>query len=126
VIGEVSANEYATRLIGSHAYQLCVAYQLTLDFSSDCSLVIGTAMTASSSAGTWDGEPMRGGAIDALLPLLYQPVVSAEVGSDGAIKLAFEAGAIAVVPCADYEAWHLRVPPNGLAVCTPGGSIALW
>lgn len=121
-----SANKHAARLVGSHIYQFRVAHALALDFESDDLLIIETPISASSSAGTWTGEPTDGGAIDVLLPLLYQPVAAAGVQDDGSIQLTFENGTIEIKPHPTYESWQLATQENWLAICVPGGGLALW
>ncbi|MGN7702114.1 DUF6188 family protein [Cellulosimicrobium sp. 22601] len=121
-----SASRHAARLVGTSVYQFRVARALTLDFESDDRLVIETPMSAHSTAGVWQGEPVDGRAIDVLLPLLNQRVESAHVSTVGSIRLTFASGAIEVRPHPEYESWQLATPDTQLVICTPGGSLAWW
>src|SRR4051794_33298204 len=55
-----------------------------------------------------------------LLALLHATVTEATVGSDGALRLAFDVGAALVVaPDGSYESWQISWPDGRLVVCVP-------
>lgn len=121
-----AANSHVAALVGTNVYAYRVANALALDFANDLLMTIETPISVTSTTGAWTGEPTSGGAIDVLLPLLYQTVVSAMVSADGSVRLTFDNGTIEVHPHPMYESWQLASQENWLVICVPGGGLALW
>ena len=70
-------------------------------------------------------DPEEPTEMPSLLALLREPVQMAEVAQDGELSIAFNTRTLRVPPSSRFEAWQMTTP-SFMAVCTPGGSVAVW
>ena len=133
---ERTSNGYAIKIEGWKLDRCCVGYSVRLYFANGdpeqdrgSELLIGSHFVVHQSNGHSErlhaeSAPERLGPV---LGLLNRTVMSAEVATDGRLRILFsETGEIEVPPDPNFEAWQID-GPDFFAVCVPGGGdLATW
>jgi hypothetical protein len=133
---ERTSNGYTIKIEGWKLDRCCVGYSLRLHFANGdpqqergSELLIGSRFIVHQSDGHnerfhAESAPERLGPV---LGLLNRTVKSAEVATDGTLRILFsETGEIEVPPDPNFEAWQID-GPDFFAVCVPGGgNLATW
>jgi hypothetical protein len=122
------ASEWTLSLAPCDLSFVRVNHQTRLQFEGT-EVVIGGGFVLNENGLEHHLDPGERGALGPVLRVYPDTLTEASIEDDGTLRLAFERGAVIVVPPdRHYEPWQISGPGSALIVCNPGteGKLSIW